>query len=38
MTPTVDVLISEVGPCDGLQSVKATMAMTDKVTSGLTRW
>ena len=29
-TPTFDVLISEVGPRDGLQSVKATMATADK--------
>jgi hydroxymethylglutaryl-CoA lyase len=29
-TPTPDVLISEVGPRDGLQSVKATMATADK--------
>ncbi|MDR3371690.1 hydroxymethylglutaryl-CoA lyase [Rhodoferax sp.] len=30
MTPTFDVLISEVGPRDGLQSVKATMPTADK--------
>ena len=29
-TPVFDVLISEVGPRDGLQSVKATMATADK--------
>ena len=29
-TPTFDVLISEVGPRDGLQSVKATMPTADK--------
>ncbi len=29
--PSLDVLISEVGPRDGLQSVKATMATADKL-------
>ena len=29
--PSFDVLISEVGPRDGLQSVKATMPTADKL-------
>ena len=43
-TMTPDVLISEVGPRDGLQSVKATMPTADKlrwldalVAAGLTK-
>lgn len=30
-TTTPDILISEVGPRDGLQSVKATMPTADKI-------
>ena len=31
LLPMTDVLISEVGPRDGLQSVKATMPTADKL-------
>ena len=34
---TLDVLISEVGPRDGLQSVKATMPTADKLRWGKRR-